>query len=131
MQSYDRDKISNEAPELHFGIVDASGSKHEVAATAREVAEALQIAADVLSAPPSRGQRYSSGPLQQRAISRIRALIATHPLSQNSIAVAASYSPDELSAFMVGRAPMDLVDLERLAGVLGTDPADLLTVDRA
>ncbi|MBU4337502.1 MAG: helix-turn-helix transcriptional regulator, partial [Actinobacteria bacterium] len=98
----------------------------------REVADALYRAADVLQGAQGRerqaaGELGSAGSTQTRVCAAIRARIAGLPIGQNEVAVAAGYGPDELSALMCGRRAMDLIDLERLARALRSDPFALIS----
>lgn len=125
---------SSEPGESHYGDepcinidVDVlSGEPTDLAGQARRLAHSLLQAADALDGPPRAGQRGSAGGLQHRVIIELREAIKRSPLSQSQLAVAAGYGGDELSGFMTGRRRMDLTDVERLAGALGIDAADLM-----
>lgn len=125
VESYDGETVKHSEPTLDFAIDSFEGSAEEIAAFAREMAAALHQAADLLTGPPRRGEKGSAGAYQARVCARIRKAIEQSPLTQNEIAVEAGYGTNELSDFMVGRLPMDVNDVERIANALGLDPFDI------
>lgn len=108
--------------------IGATNSLHVSADVARELGYALLVAADVLDGAPESGPRVQgrTGETQYKVVQVIRRRIAALPIGQNEVAVAAGYSPTELSLFMTGQRGMDLTDVELIAKALGVDPFALI-----
>jgi hypothetical protein len=96
------------------------------AGTARQVAQALVSAAEVIEGPRPLGERHSDPSTQRCVVQAIRGLLSERPIGQNQLALACGYGVTELSDLMSGARLMDFIDLERLARGLDMSAFELV-----
>lgn len=124
-EKFDGERVEALELTLCFNERNFEGTPDELAATMRELATSLHAAADALTGPPKRGARGSQGAYHARVCERIQGHVKAGPTRQNELAVAAGYGTADFSDMMTGRVPIDMNDLERIAGALGVNVLDL------